>query len=269
MRLTDLPGISRGLSRTRHGALQALQRYEDANADLAAPVRRLLGLAALGRYFGRKILEDAMGCTLPKAPFRDWSWRWWNVLVASGLEEYWDQFAKHAQHGGVREAALFLRTCISETSYHLFLRRAGTNPHNDHRPKRNSVIWTKGGCWRVESPFTQILVLHRHLPHRPLNNLWQRALGHERIRLIERELMNSVKPDAIPRGDAIQQAISYVRWRIPNMMHHKHKRAAPHAAAWFFQTAVPDPRGLVEPRGKSYFVLGPKTRAVLLAKWQP
>src|SRR5437899_2199342 len=130
MRLTNLPSTSRGLPRTIAGAREALRRYEHANSDLPVQQRRLLGLAACSRYFGRRILEEATGTRLPRAPFRDWSWRWWNVLVTTGLEEQWEEFAKLASKNGIRAAATYLRAKISSEQYLNFLRRAGTNPHN-------------------------------------------------------------------------------------------------------------------------------------------
>src|SRR6267142_4428255 len=214
MKLTNLPSTSSGLPRTVEGAREALRRYEESNSDLPPQQRRLLGLAACSRYFGRRILEVATGTRLPRAPFRDWSWRWWNVLVTTNLEEYWDEFAKRASKNGIRAAAKYLRTKLSDEQYLNFLRRAGTNPHNDHRPKLNALIWTKGGCWRVESPFTQLLVLHKHLPQRRLKHRWHRKLGHDGVRRLERELMTIVNPDAEFRGDAIKRAIEYMCWRI-------------------------------------------------------
>jgi hypothetical protein len=78
--------------------------------------------------------------------------------------------------------------------------------------------------------------------------------------------MNSINPDALHRGDCIQQAIEYVRWRIPNMMNHKVKKTEEHAAAWFFQTKIPMRRGVVESKPSGYIEHGMKTQAHLLRK---
>ena len=239
MRLTNLPSTNHGCPRTVEGAREALRRYEEANSDLPTVQRRLLGLAACSRYFGRTILEQATGTRLPRAPFRDWSWRWWNVLVTTNLEEHWENFAKHAQKNGIRAAAAYLRTRLTSDQYLNFLRRAGTNPHNDHRPKLNSLIWTKGGCWRKESPFTKLLVLHKHLPQRELRTRWHHKLGHDGVRRLERELMNLINPDVEFRGDAIKRAIEYMQWRVKDMcVGLPTKVAGPKVAAWFFNTAI-------------------------------
>lgn len=244
MKLTDVPSISKGLPRTVAGAQQAISRYERANADLPLQQRRLLALAACARYFGRRILEEAVGGSLPRTPFRDWSWRWWNVLVTTNLEEHWDEFARLAQKNGIRSAAKYLRSKLAPEAYLNFLRRAGTNPNNDHRRKNNSIIWTKGGCWRIESPFTQLLVLHKHLPQRELRTKWHRKMGHDGIRRLERELMNLVNPDHEFRGDAVKRAIDYACWRIRDMhVGIPHKDASPKAAVWFFGTDIPSRKG--------------------------
>jgi len=80
--------------------------------------------------------------------------------------------------------------------------------------------------------------------------------------------MNSIKPDAIHRGDCIQQAIEYVRWRIPNMMNHKNKKTEPHAVAWFFQTKIPLRRvGVVQSRDSGYFE-SYRGKKELLRSWE-
>jgi hypothetical protein len=268
VRLTDVPGVSHKQPRTRQGALSALRAYEESNSDLPPNVRRLLGLAAIGRYFGRRCLEAALQTPLPKAPFRDWSWRWWNVLLTSGLEEHWNDFAGACQHNGVRAGAHLLRTRCTEEQYRLFLRRAGTNPHNDHRAKRGHVLWTKGGCWRIESPFTRLLVLNKHLPKRPLVRWWQRKLGHNGVKLLEQEIMNAINPDVMFRGDAIQSAVDYYRWRLPRLLQWSSARASAASAAWFFQTAIPDREGTVAPDSSGWYTRRSRQKpGVLVKRW--
>jgi len=246
--------VASGCQRTPEGAREALRRYEEQNSDLPVQTRRMLGLAALGRYFGRRNLEAALDQTLPRFPFRDWSWRWWNVLLHSGLERHWDEFALRAQRGGAREAATFLRAHTSRRAYALFLRRAGTNPHNDHRPKRGNIIWTKGGCWRRDSNWTRLLVLHEHLPERTLNR-WQRMLGHENVRLIERELMHLIDSDTMLRHEAIDRAVHYVQRRVPEVLGWPKQRAlGPKGLAWFFQTRVRTKIGTVVPLAQGGYV---------------
>jgi len=241
MRLTDLPGVSSGLPRTVEGCKEALRRYELHNADLPDSARRLLALAAVGKYFGRRLLEQAVGQALPRFPFRDWSWRWWNVLHFSGLDERWTKFSRHAQSGGLRDAAAYLRKNITPDTYRLFLRRAGTNPHNDHRLKRGRFYWTKGGNWHRDNPFSQLLVAKKHLPRRPLVKRWQRRLGHEGVRLIERELMKLINPDETLVHEAKHRAVDYVRRRIKDLVP-GYPAALPSvgAAVWFYQWPMYD-----------------------------
>lgn len=165
-----------------------------------------------------------------------------------------------------------LRDRCTVEQYELFLKRAGTNPHNDHRPKKNSILWTKGGCWRKESPFTQLLVLHQSLPLRPLRFPWQQKLGHTGIALIEKELMHAINPDAVLRGDCIQQAIDYVRWRIPNYLGYKSKKKEMAAAVWFFQTALPfRDQTMLVPKGNGGYIVQRmfrKTYRKTLKSWE-
>ena len=237
MKLTDIKGVTAGLPRTPEGARAALLRYEQQNQDLDQQTRRILGLAAIGRYFGRTAMEHALG-PLPTFPFRDWSWRWWNVLYHSGLASHWDTFVKDVALGGLRKAAHRLRGSLSPAQYLLFLRRAGTNPHNHRRPSR-VVTWTKGGTWDARSNFTQILILRRHLPGRPMVKFWQRKLGDAGVRLIENELMHLYDPDVQAPYEIKLQAVQYVRRRIAEMLNRRRPMSL-EASAWFFQQTIYD-----------------------------
>ncbi len=238
MRLASIPGVCHGLPKTQQGILEALHRYETANSDLDPHVRRMLGVCAMASYFGRKKLETALG-KLPLSPFRDSAWRWWNILVSSGLEEHWEKFAELGQNDGLRAAAADLQKRIPRESYLLLLRRAGTNPYNSSRKPSGRYVWTKGGNWAYADTFTKLLVLKLHLPERRVWLRWQRKLGPEGARLLEKELMHSVNPDAVLRYQAVQQAISYVTWRLPQLLKTK-RHCSPNHLAWFFQTVVLD-----------------------------
>lgn len=259
-RLTDLPGVAHGLPRTPDGARTALRRYEDQNTDLPASAQRLLALSAVARYFGRTVLEEAVGSDLPRAPFRDWSWRWWNVLYHSGLGEHWNVFARRAQSQGIRAAATYLRTRVAPDAYLHFLRRAGTNVHNGHREKQGDVLWTKGGCWRIESPFTILLVQKKHLPPRPLVRRWQKKLGHAAVTLIEKELMHFIDPDRVLVHEARQLALDYVSRRIPDILAWPKQRAGPKVLAWFFQARIVTKDCTVEPVGAGWYTWSSRSR---------
>lgn len=237
--------------RTALEVIQKLDRYERENADLPASTRRLMGISALAKGYGRKILEEAFG-KLPTTPFRDHSWRWWNVLLLSGLESKWDKFRDLAQSKSLRSAAKWLKKHTTKVEWALFCRRAGAflleNPanfphHLDHRRKKGDVIWTKGGSWRIEHPLTKIIVLKQHLPRRPLFRRFHHKLGHEGIRLLERELMHAFNPDAMLTHECKEAAMTYIRQRIPEMLNTSYKSATAETLAWFLQTPIANDRG--------------------------
>lgn len=266
-RLTNLPGVCHGLPRTPDGCKEALRRYETANADLPQPTRRLLALAAVGPRFGRKNVEAATGGRTPNFPFRDFAWRWWNVLHLSGLEEHWDAFKDLAQTEGLRAAAAALRKAISPERYQTFLRRSGSNPHNHHRRHRGSLLWTKGGCWRRESPFTTLLVRKLHLPERPVAFNWHLRLGREGVRLIERELMRLIDPDKMLVHEAKQLALSYTATRMQELCGWK-VRPGPKKLAWFFQWPIPNKHGyLVEIAHPGYYFRTRRRKRPHLYEW--
>ncbi len=244
MKLTDIKGVAAGLPRTPDGARRAIWRYEQANLDLDPQTRRMMAVAACGRYFGRRNLEAALGQALPNYPFRDWSWRWWNILNLAGLGHYWDDFAQVAAHEGVRHACTNLRKEVTPQAYLEVLRRAGTNPHNNNRPLRWSKYWTKGGTWDVRSNLARIPIGHEHLPERPCGKRWQLTLGPERVQLLEREVMHLAGAGAEPPSIIRERAVEYVRHRISEMLGYK-KPMGYHAAAWFFQQPILDPAGRV------------------------
>lgn len=234
-RRTNLPGVSTKQPRTAAGAQEAIRHYEEQNQDLDTNLRRLLAIGATARFFGRKLLEEATQTKLPQAPFRDWSWRWWTVLQLSGLSDRWEDFISAVRAGGVRAAATMLRVRVTPAQYSLFLRRAGTNPHNDHRPRKAQILWTKGGCWDVRSPLTRLLVLGQPVTGRRFHLRWQKKLGQEGCKRLERELLNLIDPNKMLVHEAKLRAIDYVRRRIPEMIGtRRYKNAGPKAISWFF-----------------------------------
>lgn len=239
-RLTNIPASVRGRGRTVADARAALLRYQQANADLDPVQVQFLGLAAIAHSFSHAVLMEAVGTKIPRAFYRDVSWRWWNVLLHSGLGRYWLMFSASAQLHSIRAAATQLRKTVSKKRYQLFLRRAGTNPHNSHRCS-GRYIWTKGGAWDQRSPMTKLLVLHHHLPPRDPMLRWQQRLGVKGVQLIERELMRIIDPDVMLLHEAKYRAVEYVCFRIGQLL--KRKPAHRSAAAWFFGCKVPGPKG--------------------------
>jgi len=239
-RLTNLPAAVRGRGRTVADARAALLRYQQDNEDLSPTLTHYLGVAAIARSFPSRVLAEATGMQIPRAFYRDVSWRWWNVLLYSGLSQHWKTFSATAEVEGIRKAAQWLRSVISANRYRLFLRRAGTNPHNSRRASAR-YVWTKGGAWDLRSPMTVLLVLHHPLSPREQTLRWQQRLGDKGVRLIEKELMRLIDPDTMLLHEAKHRAVEYVCHRIGQLL--KRRTAHLSAAAWFFGCKVPGPRG--------------------------
>ena len=174
--------------------------------------------------------------------FRDHSRRWWLVLYHSGLARFWKGFRERGQYEGLTAACTWLQNQITPEQWGLFERRAGVctgfNLWNRSEKLKGNVIWTKGGCWDRKSSFTKLFVLKQHLPTRPLVQRYQRRLGNDRVRLLERELMHEIDPDKLTVPEAKDMAVRFVRRRIAEMLPYR-RELGPAVAAWFFQTVIP------------------------------
>ena len=216
--------------------------YEEVNADLPRQTRRLLALFTIARASTRGVIAQILGYD-SAVLFRDHAKRWWMVLSRSGLSRYWDGFKERGQNEGLTAACKWLRREVTPEEWKLFERRAGVpigfKLWNRSTKPKGDVIWTKQGCWDRKSPFTKILVLGEHLPERPLLQLYQRRLGHDYVRLLERELIHEINPDKMTPHQAKQRAAQYVQRRIPEMVRYKRSEMSPAVAAWFFQTEIP------------------------------
>jgi hypothetical protein len=232
-------GLNHGLPRTVEGARSALAKYEADNSDLEFNTRRLLALAAAGSYFGRRLLEEATGSKLPKAVFRDTSWRYWNCLALSGLGSYWNRFREIATTHSISAACSYLKRRVSRKKYEVFSKRVGTISKTNKRKHVGEEVWTKGGTWETRSALTQLLVLKRHLPPREFRTQTQKKLGHQGVRLLEKELMNLIDPDRELIQECKYRAKDYADRRIPEILGWaKIKRAGPSMLAWFFQVRI-------------------------------
>lgn len=58
--------------------------------------------------------------------------------------------------------------------------------------------------------------------------------------------MHSVNPDVQFRGNCIQQAISYIQWRLGQMRVGLTRKVGVKPAVWFFQTELPNQVGTVD-----------------------
>ncbi len=229
-------------SLTYQQACAKVVAFEEANADLSRRARRLLALFTIARASTRDVIKQILGYD-SAVFFRDHSRRWWLVLSHSGLSRFWDGFKERGQNEGLTAACKWLRREVTPEEWKLFKRRAGVSIgfklwNRSTKPK-GDVIWTKQGCWDRKSSFTKLLVLKEHLPERPLLRRYQRRLGHDYVRLLERELMYLVNPDKLTPPEAKQRAVEYVRRRIPEMLGLNRNEMSPAVAAWFFQTEIP------------------------------
>ena len=256
-------------ARTAECAIEDLNWYEEVNKDLPPETRRMMAVCVVGPRYGRKIAESVFG-PLPTAPFRDNSWRWWNILYLADAGEKWDEFKELGQTDGTRKAVKWLRENTTCRQWQNIRRRAGV-PFDvpdclalrcgEYKCK-GDLLWTKGGTWRIENPLTKILVLHQHLPQRELGERWQYRLGHEGVRLLEKELMHAIDPDAVLTHEAQRSAFLYIRRRVPEMLNAHYPLANIRCVVWFLQTPLPDEDGTryFVPRGSK--VIGFKGRPI-------
>lgn len=208
-----------------------------------------MALSAVGKYYGRKNLEVALGQKLPKLPFRDCAWRYWNAMNMAGIGVYWGNFVFNLAVGGtVRESAQLLRSLVPRYNYTTFLRYLGTNPHNSHRRFRD--VWTKGGNWDGQSNFTRLLVRKQHLEPRVCVTHMQKKLK-PRIRMLERELMRLIDPDTSLPHECRHQAVAYAKRRMAQLC--GYQRVGLDQVAWFFQARIPMKTGTIVPiKGTGY-----------------
>jgi hypothetical protein len=123
----------------------------------------------------------------------------------------------------------WLRKHVSTDEYGTFLLRLGTSGEGAGSVPIVSV-WTDGGMWPRRS-YTRLLVFNKHLPRRKLHIRWQKKLGHEGIRQIERELMATIDPDNFVMNDCLRRAADYLRFRVHELTGEKmNSRWIP----WFF-----------------------------------
>lgn len=200
-----------------------------------------MGVAAVYRHFPPSVVESVYG----KLPLqvRDPAWFWWNALSLAGLGKHWKTFSRRAVERGVAHAGSKLRKRVGKKAFDQLVRRAGKDPRDSKSQYKGGAkgrfLWTKGGRWyRGWGGFTTILVLHRHVTGRVVTKRWQRRLGARGVRVIEKELMNLVNPDAMRPVDALWMAVDYTRRRLAELLHRKHK-ASMEAAVWILQGPVP------------------------------
>ncbi len=229
-------------SLTHQQACAKVVAYEEVNADIPQPTRRRLALFTIARASTRDVIEQILGYD-SAVLFRDHARRWWLVLTTSGLSCHWQGFKDRGQNEGLTEACKWLRGHLPPEQWKLFRRRSGATIgfrlwNRSTKPK-GDVIWTKGGCWDRKSSFTKLLVLKEPLPERPLVQRYQRRLGHDHIRLLERELMYEINPDKMTPPEAKDIAVRYARRRIAEMVGYRRDEMSPAVAAWFFQAEIP------------------------------
>ncbi|OHD28411.1 MAG: hypothetical protein A2Y38_16680 [Spirochaetes bacterium GWB1_59_5] len=216
---------------------QALREYEQVNAWVEPPLRRLLALCALTPKFGKRVTEQALGKKLPNLVLRDPSWRYWNCLHLAGLGDQWPDLVQATYNGGTRHAVYHLRRMSGTDPYRRFRSLLGSTSLSNKPVTQH--LWTKGGNWFRRYPPTQLYVLKEHpLDLRKYRSRKQTKLGSYGVELLEHELMNLVNPDALLSYECKQLGLTYLRRRWPEMIREK-GRVSLEEACWFFQSPVP------------------------------
>lgn len=241
-----------GKNRTRGEAAKLLHEYENLNSDLPRRTRRHLGFFVIGPKVGVDALENLTNRALGPTVFRHRSWMWWNIFRFSGVGQEWEWFCRRRNEGESRDQLLYeLRGKVSRETWEKLSKRAGVpvkynrkrlypSKYKEDRTRERKNIWTKGGSWDKRNSFTKIIVLGESISPRDPITAWERRLGVDGCKRIERELYGMIDPDETLYPDAIYRSIDYVRRRIPEILGYDRGPASAHTAAWFFQRRVPD-----------------------------
>jgi hypothetical protein len=195
-----------------------------------------------------KTLKEVLGRKqVGQTYYRDRAFFWWNAFALSDMAKHWDWFVKRRNAGeNMGDLLRILKKKVGKKRWATFSRRLGKDnvrPDQYDAFSAKSTIWTKGGCWHRSSPFTDLLILHKPLPERQLRLPFMRKLGHDNIRLIEKELMHMIDPDEELAPEARTRAIEYVRRRVPELVGPLQGRRewllSPRHLPWFFGCKVP------------------------------
>lgn len=237
--------------RTSGMASKMLADYEALNSDLPAQTRRWLGMFLIAPKTGVAALEALFERPLGSTLLRHRSWMWYQTMRHSGLERHWTNVANYHNAGApMCDILKTVRDLSTKDEWLLFSRRHGIpifsrdrvvlNPHNYAYKNAGKTIWTKGGTWWKDNNFTKIIVLGENLT-RDHNDTYLKFTPSA-AKVIERELHNLIDPDDNIFPTAIDRAVEYVRYRMPNIIGRKLK-AGYKMVAWFFQTRIPHPHG--------------------------
>jgi hypothetical protein len=225
-------------------ALARLHQYEQDNADLHPVTRRMLAIYLLASLRAPRDLVDELYGRKSNSPWRDTSARWWYVLATSKVARLWEGLreAAHA-HGTMYATDRWLRDRLTPWELELVEKRSGKRLTHGRKVRgESSGVWFKAGTWFRNSPWTQIMVLNQHLD-RPFELKYQHKLGKGGQRLVELELQDLVDLDKVSVPKAKWTSVEYVRDRIGELLG-RPKMPLP-TAAWFFQTQIPVPNGVI------------------------
>jgi hypothetical protein len=218
------------------------EEYIQSNQDLDPYTARVMAGFALAPVVTGKTLSEVFGRPCGQSFWRDRAFYWWNAMNLSGLAEYWDEFAKRRNRGERFDYLLkWLKAKAGEERWSTLSRRMGKQrlePRQYHDVRATRTYWTRGGTWHKSSPFTTLLIEHKHLPERDLWKPWMQKLGHANVRLLELELMHEIDPEIELAGEARLHACDHVLQRVPELLRRK-RPLSPKWLPWFFQTNIP------------------------------
>ncbi len=228
-------------------ASKLLAEYEALNMDLPKHLRRQMAAFVLVYKVGIDALEELYQCFLGQTPARHRSWLWYTAMRTSGLDSYWDKFAKiHNTPGrSLQEALDWLKSVATKEEWKLLSCRLGLKENlypSSHPRKTKLTYWTRGGVWRRDSNLTKIIVLGQHIPRDYDFNTISKALGPQGAHALESELYAFIDEESLLFPDAVKEAVAYTRQRMPELANRK-RICSYQMASWFFQALIPGKSG--------------------------
>jgi hypothetical protein len=174
---------------------------------------------------------------------------WYNSMISSGLDRYWDKLAADKNSGTpLSECLRWLRRKATAGEWRTLSRRHGGGifrdslliiPSTYSREPNTKFFWSKGGTWNSGSSITKIVCKGEHLTRDHSFNTITRKLTPEQCRKLESEVHNVVDENSLLQPDALDAAVLYVRNRVRELIGWKPGPTHPKNVSWFFQEAIP------------------------------
>lgn len=200
--------------RTAEAVKRAVRDYKKLNSDLPKEAASLMALLSVARRSSKRALREAHNRKIGSAS-RDTALWIRHAMLFSNIGHLWPIVKGQVNRGGhsMWDVHRWLKNHILKQEYKTFLNRLGTPDAEGAGSRPILSVWTDGGMW-PRRPYTRLLVLGKHLPMRKLHTRWQKKLGHEGIRQIERELMAAIDPHRFTVDECLERAVDYIRFRV-------------------------------------------------------